>query len=234
MGGKGDPLGIVQDIEMLSYYSRIHAQTKNHSREWDVYNFLGFRDTNRFRNSSQKIGTWLTKKKKRKKRKKIKKTFHWVKIKENKKRAKYLDLARELRKLWDMKVTVIPTVIGALGPVSKSLIMRLEWVGNRRMCREHPNYSNLTFDLWVSSIQDQVNGTIDPSLDSSALLPIYHAASHGCHHDKKITLTSWNFFSALILIWFCGWIYYICWLIDYFFLFVGQFSFRFFLSGYDI
>ena len=37
---------------------------------------------------------------------------HRVKIKENKKRDKYLNLARELKKQWDMKVMMIPTVIG--------------------------------------------------------------------------------------------------------------------------
>ena len=36
-------------------------------------------------------------------------------IKENEKGDKYLDPARELIKLWNMKVTVIPIVIGALG-----------------------------------------------------------------------------------------------------------------------
>ena len=32
-----------------------------------------------------------------------------------------LDLARELRKLWNIKVTVVPFLIGALGTVPKSL-----------------------------------------------------------------------------------------------------------------
>ena len=39
---------------------------------------------------------------------------HWIKLKECEKRNKYLDLARELKKLWNMKVTIIPIVIGAL------------------------------------------------------------------------------------------------------------------------
>ena len=38
---------------------------------------------------------------------------HRVKLKENKKRYKYLDLARELKNVWNIKVTVIPIVIGA-------------------------------------------------------------------------------------------------------------------------
>ena len=31
----------------------------------------------------------------------------------------YLDLARELKKVWNMKVTIIPIVIGGLGTVTK-------------------------------------------------------------------------------------------------------------------
>ena len=34
---------------------------------------------------------------------------------------KYLDLARELKKLWNMQVTIIPIVIGAFGTVTKGL-----------------------------------------------------------------------------------------------------------------
>ena len=37
---------------------------------------------------------------------------HRVKLKESKNADRYLDLARELKKLWNMKVTVIPIVIG--------------------------------------------------------------------------------------------------------------------------
>ena len=47
-----------------------------------------------------------------------------VKLKESEKRDKYLDLARELKKLWNMKV--IPIVIGALGTISKGLVKELE------------------------------------------------------------------------------------------------------------
>ena len=42
------------------------------------------------------------------------------------KRDKYLDLAKELKKLWNMKVTIIPVVIGALGTVTKGLVQGLE------------------------------------------------------------------------------------------------------------
>ena len=43
-----------------------------------------------------------------------------VKMKESKKIDKYLD-HRELKKLWNMKVTVMPIVVGALGTSSKDL-----------------------------------------------------------------------------------------------------------------
>ena len=45
-----------------------------------------------------------------------------VKLKENEKKDKYLDLARELKKLWHMKAKFIPIVIGALGTVTKGLL----------------------------------------------------------------------------------------------------------------
>ena len=49
-----------------------------------------------------------------------------VKLKESEKRDKYLDLARELKKLWNMKLTVIPIVINAFGTVTKGLVKGLE------------------------------------------------------------------------------------------------------------
>ena len=44
---------------------------------------------------------------------------HRIKLKECEKKNKYLDFARELKKLWNMKVTIISIVIGAFGTVSK-------------------------------------------------------------------------------------------------------------------
>ena len=51
-----------------------------------------------------------------------------VKLKENERRDKSLDLARELKKNMNMnmKVTVTPIVIGALGTITKGLIQGLE------------------------------------------------------------------------------------------------------------
>ena len=49
-----------------------------------------------------------------------------VKLKENEKRDEYLDLARELKKQWNLKETVIPLVIGMFGTVTKGLVKQLE------------------------------------------------------------------------------------------------------------
>ena len=51
---------------------------------------------------------------------------HRVNLKGSEKTNKYLDLARELKKLWHMKVTIVPIVIGALGTITKGLSKGLE------------------------------------------------------------------------------------------------------------
>ena len=51
---------------------------------------------------------------------------HRINPKESEKKDKYLDLARELKKLWNMKVTIVPIVIGALGTITKGLLKGLE------------------------------------------------------------------------------------------------------------
>ena len=50
---------------------------------------------------------------------------HRIKLKECEKRDKYLDHARDLKKLWNMEVTIIPIVIGAFGTVTKGLLKGL-------------------------------------------------------------------------------------------------------------
>ena len=49
-----------------------------------------------------------------------------MKLKVCEKRDNYLDLAREMKNLWNMKVTIIPIVIGAFGTVTKGLLKGLE------------------------------------------------------------------------------------------------------------
>ena len=46
-----------------------------------------------------------------------------------------MDLVWELKELWNMKVTIIPIVIGAFGTVTKELLK-----GGMMMSGDHPNY----------------------------------------------------------------------------------------------
>ena len=51
---------------------------------------------------------------------------HRINLKESEKKDKYLDLAKELNKLWNLKVTIVPIVIGAFGTITKGLLKSLE------------------------------------------------------------------------------------------------------------
>ena len=53
-------------------------------------------------------------------------TDHRIKLKECEKKVKYLDLDRELKKLWNMNVIIIAIVIGAFGTVTEGLLKGLE------------------------------------------------------------------------------------------------------------
>ena len=73
------------------------------------------------------------KKKKKKKKERICKIVdfavpadHGVELKENERKHKYLDFARELKKVWNMKVTVVPIVIGAFCTITKGLLKGLD------------------------------------------------------------------------------------------------------------
>ena len=51
---------------------------------------------------------------------------HWIKLKECEKKNKNFDFVRELKKLWKMKVTIIPIGIGAFRTVTKGLLKGLK------------------------------------------------------------------------------------------------------------
>ena len=51
---------------------------------------------------------------------------HRIILKKSGKKDKYLDLDRELKKLLNMKVTIVPIVIGAFGTITKGLLKGLE------------------------------------------------------------------------------------------------------------
>ena len=80
-------------------------------------------------NLGQRTRPYNNQQKKKKKRKKIYKIVdfavpadHRIKLKECRKR----DLAREMKKLRNMKVTIVPIVIGAFGILTKGLLKGLE------------------------------------------------------------------------------------------------------------
>ena len=64
-----------------------------------------------------------------------------VQRKEYEKKDKSIDLARELKKLWHMQVTIIPSVIGVFGTVTKGLLKGLEDLEIRTTSGDHPNNS---------------------------------------------------------------------------------------------
>ena len=51
--------------------------------------------------------------------------YHRIKLKENEKKNKYLNLAREVKKLWYIKITIILILIGALSTVTQGLVQWL-------------------------------------------------------------------------------------------------------------
>ena len=139
--GKVDPLWTVQETEIRQLYKMIHASTRIRLGVRDAwFFFFEFQNTNISPNPSQKTRTndnlIISKKKEKKEKENLlcsgfsRRADYWVKIKENEKKKKkastYVDLARELRKLWNMKVRVILVMIGALVKIAKSLERELE------------------------------------------------------------------------------------------------------------
>ena len=129
MGGQSDPLGIVQEIEIWPYKQMVYAQPNIYHAEWHAQTPLWLWHTNESPNLGQTTRPYHNQQKK----KKICKIVDFavsadyrVKLKEREKKDKYLDIVRELKKLWNMKVTIIPIVIRTLGTVTKGLIRGLE------------------------------------------------------------------------------------------------------------
>ena len=79
-----------------------------------------------------------------KKKKKYENLPSWqntLKIKGSEKRDKYRDLVRELNKVCNMKVTVIPIMVSALGTTLKELVKGTRRHGNKKTNRGNPDYS---------------------------------------------------------------------------------------------
>ena len=106
----------------------VYTQPRICPKEWDPQTPLRFRDTNGSPSLGQTTRFYNINKKKRTRRivNFAVPAEHRVKLKECEKRDKYLDLVRESKKLWNVKVAIIPIVIGALSTVTKWLIQGLE------------------------------------------------------------------------------------------------------------
>ena len=106
----------------------VYAQPRICSGEWDAQIPLGFWDTNGSPNHGHKPGSYNNQQKRRTCR--IADIAipaeHRVKLNESEKKNKHLDHAMELKKLWDMKVTIILIEIGVHGTVTKGLIQGVE------------------------------------------------------------------------------------------------------------
>ena len=58
-----------------------------------------------------------------------------------------MDLARELKKLWNMKLTVVPVLIGVLGTISKGLVRGLEELETGGLIETIQKYSIVEISL---------------------------------------------------------------------------------------
>ena len=117
----------------------VYAQPRIRPRKRDAQNYLGFSYTNGSPNLDQTTRASDC----QQKTEKLPNSGladHGVKLKVSEKRDKYQDLNRELRikKLWNMKVTMMPFVIGSLGTITKSGTGEL---GNKKMSGDYPNNS---------------------------------------------------------------------------------------------
>ena len=111
----------------------VYAQPRICPREWDAKTPMRFRDKNGSSNFSQTTRSYNKEQQQQQQKKKTCRIVDFavsadnrVKLKECEKRDKYQDLARELKKQWNVKVTIIPIVIGALGTLTKGLIQGQE------------------------------------------------------------------------------------------------------------
>lgn len=102
---------------VLPYRPILYAQNRICYRELDTEYLLGFWDSNGSPDPYQKTGS-----KSKEEEKMLDPGLHHRRpdLKESEKIDKHVNFARELRKLWNMKVTVEPVIIGELGTIWKN------------------------------------------------------------------------------------------------------------------
>ena len=123
MSGQGDQLGDVQEIWIWPFKQMVYAQPSICPRKWHTPTSMGLWHANGSSDLDQKTRPYSNQ---QKQKKLANLADHRIKLKEIEKIDKYQDLARELTKLWNMKVTIIPIVISALGTITKELLKGFE------------------------------------------------------------------------------------------------------------
>ena len=83
--------------------------------------------------------------------------YHWVKIKENDKMDKYLDFVWEMKKQWNLKVTVIPVVFVEHGTVPRDLDKRPGGIRHQRK-----NLGWCVLHLMTTPAQQSSLATVSP------------------------------------------------------------------------
>ena len=110
-------------------------QPRIYPGEWDTQISLGFWDTDRLLISARQPDLLIVNKNRRGL---AVPADHRIKLKESEKKDKYLDLATELKNLWNMKIMVILIIIGTLGTFTKRQVQVLE---DLFISRGNSNYS---------------------------------------------------------------------------------------------
>ena len=110
----------------------VYAQPSNCPGDWNAQTPMGLWHTNGSPNIGEKTRPNNNQPKKKKKERNFHRVDfvlpadHIIKLKKREKKNNYLDLASEMKTLWNVKVTIIPSVISAFGAVTKGLLKGLE------------------------------------------------------------------------------------------------------------
>ena len=109
---------------------------------------------------------------------------HRIKLKGNEKKDKYRNPARELKKLWNMKVMVIPIVTGALGSVIKELVkgqvdLEIRWQVETMHAENLYKISYQRTSLSFKKVFNSKNIPVDPQ-------PLYSSDLNPCDCLPKI------------------------------------------------